>query len=109
MEIDTEVVRDKLIINFKPMLARTTRMEMGLVTDNLKAQRPVRNVTDTTLDDILYDIKDLQKIDPKRYEEVMEHIIEARTLNNIVKTVENSVDMKMADIYYTLASAELVP
>lgn len=109
MEIDMEIVRDKLTINFKPMLIRTTRMEMGLVTDDLKAKRPVRNVTDTILDDILYDIKDLRRIDPKRYEEVIELITETRTLNNIAKTIENSTNVKIADIYYVLASAELVP
>lgn len=105
MDINIDATKDKVIINFKPMLVRTTRMESSLVTEDIKSKRPVRNVIYTVLDDILHEVKmgDLKQIDPKRYEETMESITEARTLNNVAKTIEESVHMKMAEIYYILA------
>lgn len=105
MEVNIDIIKDKVIISFKPMLVRTTKMEMVLTTDDVKADRPIRNLTDTLLDDIISEIEDLQKTDPKRYNKVMEQIIETRTLNNVAKTVEDVVEMKKIDIFYTLAEA----
>lgn len=100
--VNIDVTKDKVITNFSPMLGRTTRTETGLVTEDLKAERPVRNVVDTELDDIIFEIRELQKADQKRYDEVMEHITMARVLNNIVKTIELDASMEMTIISYTL-------
>lgn len=100
--VNIDVTRDRVIINLSPMVGRTTRTEIGLVTEDLKAERPVRNVIDTELDDIISEIWELQNTDPKRYDEVMEHVTMARILNNIAKTVELDVSMEMTIISYTL-------
>lgn len=100
--VNIDITQDRVIINFSPMLGRTSRIEAGLVTEDLRAERPVRNLVDTELDDIISEIGELQTMDPKRYEEAMEHIVMARALNNIVKTIELSISMEMTGISYTL-------
>lgn len=51
MDINIDATKDKVIINFKPMLVRTTRMESSLVTEDIKSKRPVRNVIYTVFKD----------------------------------------------------------
>ena len=102
INIDTDLSGNKLTINFEPTVSRTSRLESGLVTENLEAERPVRNTIDTQLDDIIDEIRDLQKIEPDTYKDVMEQIEYARVLNNIVKTIEMSVQIQMTGIFYTL-------
>jgi len=75
-----------------------------LVTEDLGSERPIRNLIDTELDDILSEIGDLQKIHPDAYKNILEQIDQARILNNISKTIQMSVQLQMTDIYYTLAS-----
>ena len=53
--VDINVDKNRLIITLPPIIdtrRRSTRIEKGLVTEDLKAQRSVRNVVDTELDDI---------------------------------------------------------
>lgn len=75
-----------------------------MVTEDLGSERPIRNLIDTELDDILSEIGDLQKIHPDAYKNILEQIDQARILNNISKTIQMSVQLQMTDIYYTLAS-----
>ena len=54
--VDINVDKDKLVITLPPTTGtrrRSVRIEKGLVTEDLKVQRPVRNVIDTELDDII--------------------------------------------------------
>ncbi len=105
--VNIDITKDKVVIHFEPMLVRITRLESGLVTEDLKSERPIRNLVDTRLDDILSEIKDLKRIDPKRYEDAMAYITMARSLNNIAKTIEESVNIEMMDLLHVLTSAEL--
>ena len=60
--VNINIDKDRLIITLPPIIGtrrRSTRIEKGLVTEDFKAQRPVRNVNnskmlfvDTELDDI---------------------------------------------------------
>lgn len=106
VNIDADLIRNKLIINFEPMLGRTKRIEFGLVTEELDTGRPVRNLIDTGLDDIVSEIGELQRIDSNVYKNIMEQIDETRVLNNISKTIQISVQNQIADIFYTLANTE---
>lgn len=105
--VDINVDKNKLIINLPPIIGtrrRSTRIEKGLVTEDLKAQRPVRNVVDTELDDIIGEIKDLETASLAKYEKIMEAIEEARLINNILKTVEELRNDNIIEIYHELFS-----
>ena len=54
--VDINVDKNKLIIALPPITdtrRRSIRIEKGLVTEDLKVQRPIRNIIDTELDDII--------------------------------------------------------
>lgn len=105
--VDINVDKNKLVITLPPIIGtrrRSTRIEKGLVTEDLKAQRPVRNVVDTELDDIINEIKDLETASLAKYEKIMESIEETRLINNILKTVEELRNDNMIDIYHELIS-----
>ena len=105
--VDINVDKNKLVITLPPIIGtrrRSTRIEKGLVTEDLKAQRPVRNVVDTELDDIINEIKDLETASLAKYEKIMESIEETRLINNILKTVEELRNGNMIDIYHELIS-----
>lgn len=53
--VDINIDKNRLIITLPSIIGtkrRSTIIEKGLVTEDLKAQRSVRNVVDTELDDI---------------------------------------------------------
>ena len=105
--VNINVDKNKLIITLPPITdtrRRSTRIEKGLVTEDLKAQRPVRNIIDTELDDIISEIKDLETASLAKYEKIMETIEEARLINNILKTVEEIRNDNMIEIYHELLS-----
>ena len=105
--MNINVDKNKLIITLPPITdtrRRSTRIEKGLVTEDLKAQRPVRNIIDTELDDIISEIKDLETASLAKYEKIMETIEEARLINNILKTVEEIRNDNMIEIYHELLS-----
>lgn len=105
--VDINIDNDRLIITLPPIIGtkrRSTRIEKGLVVSNLKAQRPVRNVVDTELDDIISEIQDLKTASLAKYEKIMEDIEWTRLINNILKTVEELRNDNMVDIYHELIS-----
>ena len=105
--VNINVDKNKLIITLPPITdtrRRSTRIEKGLVTEDLKAQRPVRNIIDTELDDIISEIKDLETASLAKYEKIMETIEEAILINNILKTVEEIRNDNMIEIYHELLS-----
>lgn len=105
--VDINIDNDRLIITLPPIIGtkrRSTRIEKGLVVSNLKAQRPVRNVVDTELDDIISEIQDLKTASLAKYEKIMEDIEGTRLINNILKTVEELRNDNMVDIYHELIS-----
>ncbi len=105
--VNINIDKNRLIIILPPIIGtrrRSTRIEKGLVTEDFKAQRPVRNVVDTELDDIISEIKDLETASLAKYEKIMEAIEEARLINNILKTVEELRNDNMIDIYHELIS-----
>ena len=105
--VNINVDNNKLIITLPPITGtrrKSTRIEKGLVTEDLLAQRSVRNVIDTELDDIISEIKDLEFASLAKYEKIMESIEESRLINNILKTVEEITNDDMVNIYYELFS-----
>ena len=105
--VDINIDKNRLIITLPPIIGtrrRSTRIEKGLVTEDLKSQRPIRNVVDTELDDIISEIKDLETASLAKYEKIMGSIEEARLINNILKTVEELRNDNMIDIYHELIS-----
>jgi len=105
--VDINIDKNRLIITLPPIIdtrRRSTRIEKGLVTEDLKSQRPIRNVVDTELDDIISEIKDLETASLAKYEKIMGSIEEARLINNILKTVEELRNDNMIDIYHELIS-----
>ena len=105
--VDINIDKNKLVIILPPIIdtrRRSTRIEKGLVTEDLIAQRPVRNVVDTELDDIISEIKDLETASLAHYEKIMETIEEARLINNILKTIEELRNDNMINIYHELLS-----
>lgn len=105
--VDINIDKNRLIITLPPIIGtrrRSTRIEKGLVTEDLKSQRPVRNVVDTELDDIISEIKDLETASLAKYEKIMGTIEEARLINNILKTVEELRNDNMVEIYHELLS-----
>ncbi len=104
--VNINIDKDILIITL-PIIGtrrRSIRIEKGLVTEDLKAQRPIRNVVDTEIDDIISEIKDLKTASLAKYEKINEAIEEARLINNILKTVEELRNDNMVDIYHELLS-----
>ena len=104
--VDIDVDKNKLIITLPPITARRkfTRIEKSLATEDLLAQRSVRNVIDTELDDIIGEIKDLETASHAKYEKIIETIEEARLINNILKTIEEIRNDNMVEIYHELFS-----
>jgi hypothetical protein len=105
--IDINVDKNKLVITLPSITGtrrRSTRIEKGIVTEDLKAQRPIRNIIDTELDDIISEIKDLETASLAKYEKIMEAIEEARLINNIFKTIEELRNDNMIEIYHELLS-----
>ena len=105
--VEINIDENRLIITFPPIIGtkrRSARIEKGLVTEDLKSQRPIRNVVDTELDDIISEIKDLETASLAKYEKIMEAIEEARLINNILKTVEELRNDNMIEIYHELIS-----
>ena len=105
--VDINVDKNKLIITLPPITdtrRKSARIEKDLVTEDLKAQRPIRNVIDTELDDIISEIKDLETASLVKYEKIMEVIEEARLMNNILKTIEEIRNDNMVEIYHELLS-----
>lgn len=105
--VDINIDKNRLIITLPPIIGtrrKSTRIEKGLVTEDLKAQRPVRNIVDTELDDIINEIKDLETASLAKYEKIMESIEDARLVNNILKTVEELRNDNMIEIYHELLS-----
>jgi hypothetical protein len=103
INIDTDLIGNKLIINFELALGDTIRIESGLVTEKFGAGRPVRNLIDTELDDIVSQIRELQRIDTNAYNDIMKQIDQTRIFNNVSKTIQILVQNKMTGIFYTLA------
>lgn len=104
---EINIDKNRLIITLPPIIGtrrRSTRIEKGLVTEDLKSQRPVRNVVDTELDDIISEIKDLETASLAKYEKIMEAIEDARLINNILKTIEELRNGNMVEIYHELLS-----
>ena len=105
--VDINVDKNKLVITLPPIIGtrrKSTRIEKGLATEDLTVKRPIRNVTDTELDDILNEIKDLETASLAKYEKIMEIIEEARLTNNILKTIEELRNDNMVEIYHELIS-----
>jgi hypothetical protein len=105
--VDINVDKNKLVITLPSIIGtrrRSTRIEKGLAIEDLKAQRPVRNIIDTELDDIISEIKDLETASLAKYEKIMEAIEEARLINNIFKTIEELRNDNMIEIYHELLS-----
>lgn len=119
--VEINIDKNRLIITLPPIIGtrrRSTRIEKGLVTEDLKSQRPVRNVNnskmlsvDTELDDIISEIKDLETASLAKYEKIMGTIEEARLINNILKTEREQLKLSeelrndnMIEIYHELLS-----
>ncbi len=105
--VDIKVDKNKLVIILPPITntrRKSTRIEKGLATEDLKVQRPIRNIVDTELDDIINEIKDLETASLVKYENIMEKIEDARLINNILKTVEELRNDNMVEIYHELIS-----
>lgn len=111
---EINVDKNRLIITLPPITGtrrRSTRIEEGLVIEDLKSQRPIRNVNnskmlsvDTELDDIISEIKGLETASLAKYEKIMGTIEETRLINNILKTVEELRNDNMIEIYHELLS-----
>lgn len=105
--VKINIYKDKLTITLPPIIGtrrKSISIEKGLVTEDLKVQRPVRNIIDTELDDIISEIKDLETISLAKYEKIMETIEETRLINNILKTIEEIRNDDMIEIYHELLS-----
>ena len=105
--VDINVDKNKLIITLPPIIdtrGKSARIEKSLVTEDLKAQRYVRNVIDTELDDIISEIKDLEAASLAKYQKINEVIEETRLINNILKTIEEIRNDNMVEIYHELFS-----
>ena len=76
--VGINIDENKLIINLPPITVgirrRSTRLEKGLATENLTAKRPIRNIVDTELDDIINEIKDMETASLAKYEKINEVI-----------------------------------